>query len=366
MPQSYGSTVSIVAPPGGTRSLSAYAQGLDQTDSTKSQKSSTKPPLETVPTSSGLLDTFVSLINVAAQSGWDEGISNPTENAPKAQESVSRTILLPHHSDLDFAALKTSESVSYISPYNDDGTHASKINPGALNPGSLSMLLPSTALDTYRDAPLSTLGGSQSATIPNSEYFIGGQTVKPGGPAVTLSGTVVSLVSGATAVVIDSSTSSLTTPLAIGSYILAGIGGAAPITGESETSAFHSTEGLPSEPTNTPEVSSSHSGGTAITHASSDEAATGQVPGRGASTPARETTHSDSTTTTSTHSTTEQTGGSSRASNGFTSEAGSDASSTTAPQSGDTSFAQRGVGSPNTAPQKMFLIGMLALWLSLP
>jgi hypothetical protein len=75
-------------------------------------------------------------------------------------------------------------------------------------------------------APTLTLAGATATLNSASEYVIDGQTLTPGGNAITLSGARISLAPGATAVVIGSSTSAL--PAAstnIGDYVWAGIAG---------------------------------------------------------------------------------------------------------------------------------------------
>ncbi|KAF2749113.1 hypothetical protein M011DRAFT_325966 [Sporormia fimetaria CBS 119925] len=58
-------------------------------------------------------------------------------------------------------------------------------------------------------API-TVGTATITANPSSQYIIDGQTLGPGGPALTISGTTISLLPSATAVVIDGKTTSLT------------------------------------------------------------------------------------------------------------------------------------------------------------
>ena len=91
---------------------------------------------------------------------------------------------------------------------------------------STSILVgPSTPLPTSILGPGPITIGTQTLT-PNSasEYLIASQTLVPGGPAITVSGTPVSLAPGATAVVVGTRTSGL------GNYIWSGIGGGGPTT----------------------------------------------------------------------------------------------------------------------------------------
>ncbi|KAL8950025.1 MAG: hypothetical protein Q9183_007554, partial [Haloplaca sp. 2 TL-2023] len=83
--------------------------------------------------------------------------------------------------------------------------------------GSTQLLAPSPVLATTV-APLITLGPQVLSANADSDYVIGGQTLKAGG-AITVSGSVISLAPGASEVVIDGSTKPLapqTVSLSIG------------------------------------------------------------------------------------------------------------------------------------------------------
>jgi hypothetical protein len=58
-----------------------------------------------------------------------------------------------------------------------------------------------------------------------SAYVVETQTLKPGGPAITVSGTRISLASDAAAIVIGTQTSALSTTMGIGDYVWAGLAG---------------------------------------------------------------------------------------------------------------------------------------------
>jgi uncharacterized protein YodC (DUF2158 family) len=85
-------------------------------------------------------------------------------------------------------------------------------------------------------ASVLTLAGATATLNPASEYVIDGQTLTPGGHAVTVSGTRISLAPHATAVAIGSATSALSsaTP-GIGDYVWAGIAGALEVAEASST-----------------------------------------------------------------------------------------------------------------------------------
>jgi hypothetical protein len=92
-------------------------------------------------------------------------------------------------------------------------------------------------------APTLTLAGATATLNSASEYVIDGQTLTPGGNAITLSGARISLAPGATAVVIGSSTSAL--PAAstnIGDYVWAGIAGVLASAEASSTASAEASE----------------------------------------------------------------------------------------------------------------------------
>lgn len=86
-----------------------------------------------------------------------------------------------------------------------------------------SLLVKQTAVG---DLPsMITLGGAAATLNSASEYVVGDQTLKPGAPAITLSGTPMSLAPGGTAIVIGTETSVLVKTSAVGDYVWAGIAG---------------------------------------------------------------------------------------------------------------------------------------------
>ncbi|TKA70725.1 hypothetical protein B0A55_07561 [Friedmanniomyces simplex] len=70
--------------------------------------------------------------------------------------------------------------------------------------------------------PAFTIGSSVIAANSESQYLIDSRTLVPGGSAITVSGTVISLASGATEVVIGTSIEEITSGL--GGYIWSGLG----------------------------------------------------------------------------------------------------------------------------------------------
>lgn len=367
VPKSHGSTASTFLLSDGTESFSAIPESLDQTDSKQLQQPSTKSSLEATPTSSAQFHILTSLINVAAgHNGPGEIFSDTSKHTVSFEVKGSYTSSPSHDNDWRPAAMPTTTAVlSYTSRHSDEGMPVSQTTTGGSNSGSLSTLFPPTEQYTYTEAPPSSLGGSQSAKASNAEYIIGEQTLKPGGPAVTISGTVISLLPGATAVVIESGTSSLTMPLGIGSYILAGIGGATPVTGESKASIFVSAEESPYAPTSSLDEPYSRSAMATITDANVDEVATVPDSRVEAATPTHEATPSDSTTKPSTNIATERPQTSSDTNTALASEGRSGASAPETAGVGVTSFGRRDTGSSAAALQIAFPLSVLALLLSM-
>ncbi|KAL8690363.1 MAG: hypothetical protein Q9218_004173 [Villophora microphyllina] len=75
-------------------------------------------------------------------------------------------------------------------------------------PSTQAFVTPPMVLST--SPPLITVGASRISANAASDYVIAGQTLHPGGSAITLSGTVISLAPSATALVIGGSTEALT------------------------------------------------------------------------------------------------------------------------------------------------------------
>ncbi|MCJ1339004.1 hypothetical protein MMC09_004293 [Bachmanniomyces sp. S44760] len=84
--------------------------------------------------------------------------------------------------------------------------------------GTSTSTLPSATAALGSGIPALTLGGQTISENSASQFVIGGTTLTPGGPAVTIGGTPVSLAPGGTAVVVGTSTE------ALGSFIASGVG----------------------------------------------------------------------------------------------------------------------------------------------
>ncbi len=79
-------------------------------------------------------------------------------------------------------------------------------------------LRPNPGMPEITDAPIPlpptlTIGTKVITADPQTQYIVGDQTLSPGGPAITVSGTTLSLASSATALVVNGATSSVVPPL---------------------------------------------------------------------------------------------------------------------------------------------------------
>jgi hypothetical protein len=100
---------------------------------------------------------------------------------------------------------------------------------------------------TVTKAPPIEVGSAIFTPNSNTEYIVFSQTLRPGGPLITVSGTRLSLAPGATLLVEGSTTEVLTTKTGIGGYIWSGIGGSPTIsTTVGAASASRSASAAPS------------------------------------------------------------------------------------------------------------------------
>ena len=116
------------------------------------------------------------------------------------------------------------------------------------------------ASDVHQAATL-TINGVTVTPNPASNYVVETQTLKPGGPAITVSGTRISLASNAATVAVGSQTSALSTTMGIGDYVWAGLAGMLSAASDS-ASALSST--ADEEPSNTGNSASSPSSSTVL------------------------------------------------------------------------------------------------------
>ena len=103
-------------------------------------------------------------------------------------------------------------------------------------------LIPAPAA-TSPSMPLLTLGPSTYTASSNSEYIIGGQTLRPGASAIEVSGTPISLDPQGTVLVLGGSTTIAET-LGLGGYVMSGFDGSPQST--TSASASSGTTGAPS------------------------------------------------------------------------------------------------------------------------
>ncbi|KAL8705568.1 MAG: hypothetical protein Q9201_001308 [Fulgogasparrea decipioides] len=91
------------------------------------------------------------------------------------------------------------------------------------------------------------INGTSFTETSGSEFVVGSQTLLPGGPAITINGTVVSLAPAATGVVVGSQTAALVTSQATGDIIVSASfsGGPGPLQATSGTTPEGFTGGSP-------------------------------------------------------------------------------------------------------------------------
>jgi uncharacterized protein YodC (DUF2158 family) len=94
---------------------------------------------------------------------------------------------------------------------------------GAVVIGGVSTHAISPSQDSNSLPQAITFEGATATLNSKSEYIVESQTLKLGGPAITIAGTQVSLASDAAAVIVGSETSVLSKTMRIGDYLWAGI-----------------------------------------------------------------------------------------------------------------------------------------------
>ena len=146
------------------------------------------------------------------------GLSNPTESTsdplathspalevtenPQSEYLVGSQTLSPGGSIVVVAG-KTVSLASYGTELVVEGSTTVVLNP---EPGVTPVTVRLTGVTEAPIAPAITFGKETITRDPSSDYIIDGQTLAPGGPALTISGTTVSLVKLGTALVLGSST----------------------------------------------------------------------------------------------------------------------------------------------------------------
>lgn len=109
---------------------------------------------------------------------------------------------------------------------------------------STSMLSEQTASPGLKQQPAFTIGSSVVTPNSASEYVIASQTLRPGA-AITVSGSVISLTSHATAIVIGTNTQTAAYQQGLGRYIWSALGALSTV---AETSASGATTTSPGSP----------------------------------------------------------------------------------------------------------------------
>jgi hypothetical protein len=197
---------------------SSSSSTTEDTDTNQLQHSSHNQQLDTVPYSRQQYDALASLINVAAQHGSDHLSSTGTNGASVFRPQGQTTTKLTTDAANDRDDTHVSQAVATTTHTDDTLTSSVPLN-------GVSSLPTKPIRTTDAMEPFLTLGDATATSTSGSLYVIGTKTLMPGGPAVTLSGTPISLALGATVVVVGSSTSSLAASRGIGDYVWAGIAG---------------------------------------------------------------------------------------------------------------------------------------------
>jgi hypothetical protein len=188
------------------------------------QQSSHSQQPDIIPSSSQQFHALASLVNVAAQHGSDQTTNRVADyqsstkmNGASAirpqDDSIVRTTTVVANDEHDTHPSQSIATITY-----PDGTLTSTL-PAV----SLSSLPKQNVQATDDMEPFLTLGDTTATSTSGSLYVSETKTLMPGGQAVAFSGTPVSLASDATAVVVGSSTSSLTASRRIGGYVSAGV-----------------------------------------------------------------------------------------------------------------------------------------------
>ena len=146
-----------------------------------------------------------------------EGQSSPPPDHDNESGPSELRVAKPTAPEQEVSASRDAGSTASASEVSDSGDIPTA-SPKTSQLGVLNSLIqavgqqPSTvdhAAPASNNAPTLTLHGVTATPGSSSEYVLGEQTLKAGGPAVTISGTQISLASGASVVVIGSSTSVL-------------------------------------------------------------------------------------------------------------------------------------------------------------
>jgi hypothetical protein len=153
--------------------------------------------------------------------------SSKDNDEPESSESRSARPTVPADEVSRSQAAEITTVTNEISNPSDKPTSASKtsqfeiLNSLIQNVGEHLSSAESTA-SAAKIAPTITFNGVTATPGSSSDYVFDEQTLEPGGPAITISGTRVSLASGASAIVVGSSTSVLLALASAGDRVQAG------------------------------------------------------------------------------------------------------------------------------------------------
>jgi hypothetical protein len=150
-------------------------------------------------------------------------VSLPTETALEASD-------IP-------VAIMTSEGTTYT--VGPEFTSGYVFGSQTLVPGGSAIIVSGTQISLPSEAAPRTSGAPGAVIISDGEpytagknsvsaYVIGTQTLLPGAPAITVSGTQISLAPDATEIVVGTGDQARTQTTDVGGYITSGLGGSAP------------------------------------------------------------------------------------------------------------------------------------------
>lgn len=235
---------------------------------------------------------------------------------------------------------------STASPYEHEGTTYSLDNSEnalVINGKSTYALQTSQPVNDIPQAATLTLNDLTVTQNSASDYIIETQTLKPGGQAITVSGTRISLASDAAAIVVGAETSALSTTQGVGDYVWAGIAGVLSSTSVGASPTYSSSEQSMSEsfkPLTTPNASPSSGvtraagdGETVVDSSASDFSATTDLSSPSASVADHISIQQSSTQQTSTQHTSIQQTSTSSTNPGTNSQPGPSASSSSSSSS---------------------------------
>ncbi|KAM0717838.1 hypothetical protein Q7P37_006170 [Cladosporium fusiforme] len=194
-----------------------------------------KPKPTSAPSTAGGLDSLILLIQdigqhrspTAPERSSREQTTSPITGGPAASHRfnpipVGSTTITANSDGRYLIGMHTLEPVS--PSYETDGAaYVLDQSASAIIVNDDSTFGIPNVQNTFSIPGTITINGATATLNSASEYILEGATLMPGGLAITLSGTRVSLASDTTSVIIDSSTSALVKSAGVGDYMSAGI-----------------------------------------------------------------------------------------------------------------------------------------------